>query len=174
MTVSLCIRHGWKRNDDSVSVEELDWSAERHVLIPAEHLWCDFKYRPWAKNSSLNTINLYIHYMDTSTGTPPSLEEKKALPNCGNKDGNIIHVFKNVISTSVATVLKRMKCLYPYVIGVWWWIFGSKSPQKATWFLLFYLCLVKMIVLTSSLPWQAQQISMFLLLTHIFIYYTCH
>ncbi len=27
--------------------------------------------------------------MDKSTGTPPSLEEKKALPNCGNKDGNI-------------------------------------------------------------------------------------
>ncbi len=28
MTVSLCIRQGSKRNDDSVSVEELDWSAE--------------------------------------------------------------------------------------------------------------------------------------------------
>ncbi len=46
------------------------------VLIPAEHLWCDFKYRPWAKNSSPNTNDLYIHYMDKSTGTP-SLEEKK-------------------------------------------------------------------------------------------------
>ncbi len=47
----MCIRQGSKRNDDSVSVEELDWSAERQVLIPAEHLWCDFKCRPWAKNS---------------------------------------------------------------------------------------------------------------------------
>ncbi len=45
MTVSLCIRQGSERNDDSVSVEELDWSAERQVLIPAEHLWCDFKCR---------------------------------------------------------------------------------------------------------------------------------
>ncbi len=55
--------------------------------------------------------------MDKSTGTPPSLEEKKALPNCANKDGNIIHC----ISSSVATVLKCMKLLYPYVqvIGVW-------------------------------------------------------
>ncbi len=53
--------------------------------------------------------------MDKSTGTPPSLEEKKALPNCGNKDGNIIHVLTNCISTSVATVLKCMKWLYPYV-----------------------------------------------------------
>ncbi len=39
----------------------------------------------------------------------PSLEEKKALPNCANKDGNIIHVLKNSISTSVATVLKYMR-----------------------------------------------------------------
>ncbi len=60
MTVPLCIRQGSKRNDDSVSVEELDWSAERQVLIPAEHLWCDFKSRPWAKNSSPNTNDLNI------------------------------------------------------------------------------------------------------------------
>ncbi len=57
----------------------------------------------------LSVCHLYIHYMDKSTGTPPSLEEKKALPNCGNKDGNIIHVLKNCISTSVATVSKCMK-----------------------------------------------------------------
>ncbi len=42
-------------------------------LIPAEHLWCDFK---WAKNSSPNTNDLYIHYMDKSTGTPSSLITK--------------------------------------------------------------------------------------------------
>ncbi len=42
MTVSLCIRQESKRNDDSVSVEELDWSAESQVLIPVEHFWCDF------------------------------------------------------------------------------------------------------------------------------------
>jgi len=62
-----------------------------------------------SKNSSPNTNDLYIHYMDKSTGTPPSLEEKMALPNCGNKDGNIINVLKNCISTSVATLLKCMK-----------------------------------------------------------------
>ncbi len=45
--------------------------------------------------SSPNTNDLYIHYMDKSTGTP-SLEEKKALPNCGNKDGNIM---KNCVHT---------------------------------------------------------------------------
>ncbi len=50
--------------------------------------------------------------MDKSTGTPPSLEDKKALPNRGNNDKNIIHVLKNCISTSVATVLKCMKWLY--------------------------------------------------------------
>ncbi len=119
MTVSLYIRQESKRNDDSVSVEELDWSAESQVLIPAEHFWCDFKCRPWAKNSSPNTNDWYIQYMDNSTGIPTSLEEKKELPNCGNKDGNIIHVLKIFISTSVATVLKCMEWLYPYVIGVW-------------------------------------------------------
>ncbi len=63
------------------------------------------------------TNDLYIHYMDKSTGTP-SLEEKNALPNCGNEE---INVLKNGISTSVATVLKCMKELYPYVqvISVW-------------------------------------------------------
>ncbi len=61
------------------------------------------------KNSSPNTIDLYIYYMEKSTGIPPSLEEKKSLPNCANKDGNINHVFKNCISTSVATPLKCMK-----------------------------------------------------------------
>ncbi len=42
-------------------------------------------------DSSPNTNDLYIHYMDKSTGTP-SLEEKKS--NCANKDENIIHVLK--------------------------------------------------------------------------------
>ncbi len=102
------------------------------------HLWCDFKCRPWATNSSPNTNDLYIHYMDKSTDTP-SLEEKKALPNCGNKDGNIIHVLKNCISTSVATVLKWMKCLYPHVqvISVWWLVCGSfkVTPEVFSCFL---------------------------------------
>ncbi len=35
--------------------------------------------------------------MDKSTGTHPSLEDKRALPNCGNKDGNIIHVFEMTV-----------------------------------------------------------------------------
>ncbi len=105
------------------------WKNLTGLQKAAEHLWCDVK----CKNSSPNTNDLYIHYMDKSTGTP-SLEEKKALPNCGNKDGNIIHAFKNCISTSVATVLKYMKWLYPYVqaIGVWWWVFGSRSAFKVT------------------------------------------
>ncbi len=49
--------------------------------------------------------HIYIQYKYKSTGTP-SLEEKKALPNCANKDGNIIHVLKNCISTSVASDLE--------------------------------------------------------------------
>ncbi len=96
-------------------------------LIPAEHLCVTL-------NTDLEpkTNDLYIHYMDKSTETPPSVEEKKTLTNCGNKDGNIILVLKNCISTSVATVVKCMKWLNPYVqvIGVWWWVFGSRSAFK--------------------------------------------
>ncbi len=104
------------------------WKNLTGLQKAAEHLWCDFK---WATNSSPNTNDLYIHYMDKSTGTP-SLEEKKALPNCANKDGNITNVLKNCISTSVATVLKCMKWLYPYVqvIAVWWWVLYLCDRQQ--------------------------------------------
>ncbi len=112
MTVSLYIRQGSKRNDDSVSVEELDWSAESQVLIPAEHLWCDFICRPWAKNSSPNTMTCTFIIWTKVLGHPPFFRREKALPNCGNKDGNLINVLKNYISSSVAIVLKCMKWLY--------------------------------------------------------------
>ncbi len=94
-------------------IKEKWWFSQcgRTWLVCRKQLntWCDFK---WAKNSSPNTNDLYIHYMDKSTGTPPSLEEKKALPNYGNKDENIINVLKDCIFTSVGTVLKCMKWLY--------------------------------------------------------------
>ncbi len=38
------------------------------------------------------------------------LEQKKAPPNCGNKE---IHVLKNVISTSVATVFEVYEMTVP-------------------------------------------------------------
>ncbi len=83
MKVPLCIRQGSKRNYDSVSVEELNWSAESQVLIPAEHLWCDFKCRPWAKNASLNTCR-YIW-----------VQSFHILQNCCNRVGNKICTYIN-------------------------------------------------------------------------------
>ncbi len=113
MTVSLCIRQGSKRNDDSVSVEELDWSAESQILIPAEHLWCDFKCRPWAKNSSPNTNDLYIWVQSFHT-----------LQNCCNRGGNTIFKYMNYVSIFVATV---WKCLFsskeggvPVLLSISW------------------------------------------------------
>ncbi len=50
-----------------VSVEELDWSAESQILILAEHLWCDFKCRPWAKNSSpmlMHMLNVFCAFIN--------------------------------------------------------------------------------------------------------------
>ncbi len=40
---------------------------------------CIVKVKVLAKNVSPNTNDLYIHYMDKSTGTPPSLEEKTKM-----------------------------------------------------------------------------------------------
>ncbi len=69
------------------------WKNLTGLQKAAEHLWCDFK---WATNSSPNTNDLCIHYMDKSTGTP-SLEEKKTRPNC---DIKYINVLKNCICNS--------------------------------------------------------------------------
>ncbi len=62
------------------------WKNLTGLQKAAEHLWCDFK---WDTNSSPNTNDLYIHYMDKSTCTP-SLDEKKALTNCANKEMNVL------------------------------------------------------------------------------------
>ncbi len=74
-----------------VSVEELDWSAESQVLIPAEHFWCDFKCRPWAKNS----YGYYIWVQSFHT-----------LQICSNRGGNTIFKNMNYVPIFVATVWK--------------------------------------------------------------------
>ncbi len=70
--------------------------------------------------------------MDKSIRTPHSLEQKKALPKWWQKKEFMY--LKLCISICVATVLKCLKLLYPYVhvIGVWWWVFGSRSVFKVT------------------------------------------
>ncbi len=91
----LFIRQGSKRNYDSVSVEELDWSAESQVLIPGEHFWCDFKCRPWNKNEPTNTNDIWVQSFYT-------------LQNCCNRDGNTFFKYMNYVSIFVATVWKRL------------------------------------------------------------------
>ncbi len=88
MTVSLCIWQESKRNDDSVSVEELDWSAESS-WTPL----CDFK---WATNSSPNTNDLFI--WDTVIF--------HTLQNRCNRSGNTMFKYMNYVSIFVGTVCK--------------------------------------------------------------------
>ncbi len=65
-------------------------------------------------------LSYVIHYIAKSIGTPPSLEQKKRhFQNCGNKDRNIIHLFKNCISISVATVLEASKMTEPICTSHW-------------------------------------------------------
>ncbi len=49
------------------------------VLIPAEHLWCDFRCRYLARNASPNTNDLYMWGQSFHT-----------LQNCCNRGGNTI------------------------------------------------------------------------------------
>ncbi len=56
MTVSLCIRQGSKRNYDTVSVEELYWSAES--------IWTPLVWLKWDKHSSPN-INYFFIIAET-------------------------------------------------------------------------------------------------------------
>ncbi len=87
------------------------WKNLTGLQKAAEHLWCDFKYRPWDKNSSPNTNDLYIHYMNKSYMDTPFFRREKGISKLWQQM-ETIHVLKNCISTSVATVLKW---LYPYV-----------------------------------------------------------
>ncbi len=65
---------------DSVSVKELDWSAESQFLIPAEHLWCDFKCRPLAKNSSPNTYDTFLKKKEGTPKTFPIVSSVFSTP----------------------------------------------------------------------------------------------
>ncbi len=132
MTVSLCIRQGSKRNDDSVSVEELDWSAESQVLIPAEHLWCDFKLRLWAKNSSQTPMTCtygYSHFIHFKTvATEAEIQFFYNLVLDGNKYMNCFHLCFHSLKVFFSLLKKSVSQYFcPYndvqVIGVWWWVF---------------------------------------------------
>ncbi len=89
------------------------WKNLTGLQKAAEHLWCDFK---WATNSSPNTNDLYIHYMDKSVGTP-SQEEKGTSKLC-NKDGNIIYVLKHCIFHLCCNSFEVYGNDWTHVIGV--------------------------------------------------------
>ncbi len=63
------------------------WKNLTGLQKAAEHLCSDFI------THHQTPMTCPFHYM-AKVLTPPSLEEKKTTPNCGNKDGNIIHVLK--------------------------------------------------------------------------------
>ncbi len=87
------------------------WKNLTGLQKAAEHLWCDFKYRPWDKNSSPNTNDLYIHYMNKSYMDTPFFRREKGTSNGGNKWKQFMYL-KIVFPPLFATVLKW---LYPYV-----------------------------------------------------------
>ncbi len=61
MTVSLCIKHGSKRNDDSVSVEELDRSAETQLNTSGVTLNTDLEPKTHQKLIRRGIYSIYIY-----------------------------------------------------------------------------------------------------------------
>ncbi len=95
------------------------WKNLTGLQKAAEHLWCDFK---WDTNSSPNTNDLYIHYMDKSTSTP-SLEEKKHFQTVPTKKFIDLKIVNWYLLQQFWSVWNDSTYMYPYVIGVWWWVF---------------------------------------------------
>ncbi len=69
MTVSLCIRQESERNDDSVSVEELDWSAERQLNTSGVTLNADLEPKTHHQTPMTCSYgyNHFIHFKTVAT-----------------------------------------------------------------------------------------------------------
>ncbi len=87
--------------------------------------------------------------MDKSIGTPPSLEQKEALPKLWQQDGNIIHVFKMCISIFVATDSEASKMSYWCLVMSFWGL-GLSTDQSSSSKMIFFV--FSLVVLNS---WQA-------------------
>ncbi len=66
MTVSLCIRQESKRNDDSVSVEELDWSGETQLNTSGVTLNADLEPKSHHQTPVTCTYG-YSHFIHFKT-----------------------------------------------------------------------------------------------------------
>ncbi len=116
--------------DDSASCEEYKCVSSRFFVFMVNSLLMfdfQFLYRDRTLFYSNIVHSLYGQmYWDTNF-----FRRKKGTSKLWQQRWEH-NVLKHFISTSVATALKCMKWLYPYVIGVWWWIFGSMSAFKVT------------------------------------------
>ncbi len=66
MIVPLCKRQGSKRNDDSVSVEELDWSAERQLNTSGATLNADLEPKTHHQ-TPMTYAYIYSHFIHFKT-----------------------------------------------------------------------------------------------------------
>ncbi len=67
MTVSLCVRQGSKRNDDSVSVEELDWSAESQLNTSGVTLNADLESKTHHQTPMKYGYTHFMHFKTVAT-----------------------------------------------------------------------------------------------------------
>ncbi len=90
-----------------IKIQYVGIERETNVIINNKCTFCIFRGRA-ALCAKWLVHTLYCQ----KYWHPPSLEQKNALPICGR---NIIHVFKNCISISVATVLEVSKMTEPHM-----------------------------------------------------------
>ncbi len=81
MTVPLCIRQGSKRNDDSVSVEELDWSAESQLNTSGVTLNADLEPKVHHQTPMTCTYGYsnFIHFKTVATEVEIIFKTPKSL-----------------------------------------------------------------------------------------------
>ncbi len=73
MTVSLCIRQGSKRNDDSFSVEELDWSAETQLNTSGVNLNADLETKTHHQ-TPMTSVNIWVQSFHTTQNCSTEVE----------------------------------------------------------------------------------------------------
>ncbi len=110
MTVYLCIRQGSKRNDDSVSVEELDWSAERQLNTSGVTLNADLETKTHHQTPMTYGYSHFIHLKNVATEVKIQLLSTlvSLLPQFGSaffssKEGSV-----PVLSTQYSTFVHIM------------------------------------------------------------------
>ncbi len=155
MTVSLCIRQGLKRKDDSVRVEELDWSAEKKAKHQTP-MTCTYGYSHFIHVKTVatggNTIFKYINYVSIFVATVWKCLFLFWRRGCPNTFVHIMNVHVIVITKVVKPFIKRGwpntfgNIVYVYIyIYIHIYIHTSNSWHGVCAYVVFVRCVFRVL-----------------------------